>query len=184
MLVSNYLGFEFYYFEDAWPFYIILVFLFIIETLLSVSLYVVEDFNEANLLSIKEKLSASDEKSLQKFLKNKNRFINRFHAALISAHMFVILLAANIIIDVTDHLSNYTKKHVADATGARRRHGLQMTPVARLRRAARVICNLFGGCDTARSAFSRQCTATRRAADGTFPGVSCGQPRRPLYVTA
>ena len=102
MLASNYLGFEFYYFEDAWPFYIILVFLFIIETLLSVSLYVVEDFNEANLLSIKEKLSSSDEKSLQKFLKNKNRFINRFHAALISAHMFVILLAANIIIDVTD----------------------------------------------------------------------------------
>ncbi len=102
MLASNYLGFEFYYFEDAWPFYIILVFLFIIETLLSVSLYVVEDFNEGNLLSIKEKLSASDEKSLHKFLKNKNRFINRFHAALISAHMFVILLAANIIIDVTD----------------------------------------------------------------------------------
>ena len=105
MLASNYLGYEFYYFEDAWPFYIILVLLFIIETLLSVSLYVVEDFNEANLLSIKEKLSSSDEKSLQKFLKNKNRYINRFHAALITAHMFVILLAANIIIDITDRFT-------------------------------------------------------------------------------
>ncbi|MBR6382725.1 MAG: hypothetical protein IKS56_01965, partial [Lachnospiraceae bacterium] len=96
MLVSNYLGFEFYYFEDAWPFYIILVFLFIVETLLSVSLYVVEDFNEANLCSIKERLTSSDEKSLQKFLKNKNKYVNRFHAALITVHMFVILLAANI----------------------------------------------------------------------------------------
>lgn len=105
MLVSNYLGFEFYYFEDAWPFYIILLVLFIIETLLSVSLYVVEDFNEANLLSIKEKLSSSDEKSLRKFLNHKNKYINRFHAALITAHMFVILLAANIIIDVTDHFT-------------------------------------------------------------------------------
>ena len=102
MLVSNYMGFEFYYFEDAWPFYIILVFLFIVETLLSVSLYVVEDFNEANLSSIRERLSSSDEKSLQKFLKNKNKYVNRFHAALITVHMFVILLAANIIIDVTD----------------------------------------------------------------------------------
>ena len=105
MLVSNYLGFEFYYFEDAWPFYIILLVLFIIETLLSVSLYVVEDFNEANLLSIREKLSSSDEKSLRKFLKHKNKYINRFHAALITSHMFVILLAANIIIDVTDRFT-------------------------------------------------------------------------------
>jgi len=105
MLASNYLGFELYYFEDAWPFYIILVFLFIVEILLSVSLYVVEDFNEANLLSIKEKLSSSDEKSLRKFLNDKNKYANRFHAALITAHMFVILLAANIIIDITDRFT-------------------------------------------------------------------------------
>ena len=63
-------------------------------------------------------------------------------------------------------------------------HGLQMTSAARLRRAALVICNRFGGCVTARCAFSRQCAATRRVADGIFPSMSCGQPGRPLHITA
>ena len=67
---------------------------------------------------------------------------------------------------------------------ARGRHELQMTPAARLRRAARAICNRFGGCATVVRAISRQCAATRRIADGTIPSVSCGQPGHPLHFTA
>ena len=63
-------------------------------------------------------------------------------------------------------------------------HGLQMTPVARLRRAVRAICNRPGGRAAAGCAISRQCAATRRVAVGTVPGVSCGQPGHPLHFTA
>ena len=105
MLISDLFNINFYDFNDVWPFYLVLVCLLAIETLLSVSLYVVEDFNESDLLAINERLTASDGKSLQKFLKNKSRYINRFHAALITAEMFVIMVVSNLFVSIVAHLA-------------------------------------------------------------------------------
>ena len=73
---------------------------------------------------------------------------------------------------------NYSKMPLQIARAGSAVHELQMTPAARLRRAARAICNRFGGCSTVVRAISRQCAATRRIADGAIPSVSCGQPFR------
>ena len=79
---------------------------------------------------------------------------------------------------------NYSKMPLQIARAGSAVHELQMTPAARLRRAARAICNRFGGCATVVRAISRQCAATRRIADGAIPSVSCGQPGHPLHFTA
>ena len=82
------------------------------------------------------------------------------------------------------HVKKYTKNCREPSSPRSAQHELQMTPAARLRRAARAICNRFCGCATVVRAISRQCAATRRVADGTFPGVYCGQPDRPLRFKA
>ena len=90
-------------------FLILALVLIVVEILLSVSLCVLEDFNENDLFEIKYKLSASDINLLNKFLDDKNKYANRFHAALITAHMFLFIpvfcFFSNIAFHIVDHFN-------------------------------------------------------------------------------
>ncbi len=73
--------------ESGWYIYILLLILILAEILFSVSLYVVEDFNEGDLELISDKLSLANIQTLNNFLDKKSRFVNRFHAALITTYI-------------------------------------------------------------------------------------------------
>lgn len=93
MLVTtnNILLTNFYYVDEIWIAYLILFMLVLAEILFSVSLCVVEDFNENDLESISDKMSLTNIQTLNLFLENRSKYENRFHAALITVNILMFI---------------------------------------------------------------------------------------------
>lgn len=83
--------------QGSWYAYLILFSLILAEIIISVSLCVVEDFNENDLEKISEKLSLKNIKTLTDFLEKRSLYENRFHAALITIHILFFIPVNSII---------------------------------------------------------------------------------------
>lgn len=84
--------------QELWYYYLFLFILIISEVLFSVSLCVIEDFNENDLETISDRLSLDNIKSLNVFLENKSKFEYRFHAALIAVHVLLVIPVFKLLI--------------------------------------------------------------------------------------
>ena len=89
MLISDIYNLADLLIGELWPIGLLFFVLLVVETLLSVSLCVVEDFNENDLEAIESRLSTSNIQSLKRFLSDKSKYANRFHAALITVHILL-----------------------------------------------------------------------------------------------
>ncbi|MCR4648314.1 MAG: hemolysin family protein [Lachnospiraceae bacterium] len=94
--------------ESGWYIYILLIILVLAEILLSVSLYVVEDFNENDLELISDKLSIANIQTLNNFLEKKSRFENRFHAALIATYILLFVPLSYFVGIINDFILSKT----------------------------------------------------------------------------
>ena len=95
--LSNNLFFNVPVIENLLYLYIFLFLLIIAQVLFSVSLCVIEDFNENDLEAVSDRFSLKSIHSLNIFLENKNKYENRFHAALITVHVLIFLPIASIL---------------------------------------------------------------------------------------
>lgn len=75
--------------DISYGIFILLFALFAAEILFAVSLCVVEDFNDADLEDISDKLNLKNIEALEKFLHNRHKFENRFHCALITVNILM-----------------------------------------------------------------------------------------------
>ena len=75
--------------DISYGIFILLFALFAAEILFAVSLCVVEDFNDADLEDISDKLNLKNIEALEKFLRNRHKFENRFHCALITVNILM-----------------------------------------------------------------------------------------------
>ncbi|MBP5276546.1 MAG: HlyC/CorC family transporter [Lachnospiraceae bacterium] len=75
--------------DISYGLFILLFALFAAEILFAVSLCVVEDFNDADLENISDKLNLKNIEALEKFLRNRHKFENRFHCALITVNILM-----------------------------------------------------------------------------------------------
>ncbi|MBP5564807.1 MAG: HlyC/CorC family transporter [Lachnospiraceae bacterium] len=75
--------------DISYGIFILLFALFAAEILFAVSLCVVEDFNDADLENISDKLNLKNIEALEKFLRNRHKFENRFHCALITVNILM-----------------------------------------------------------------------------------------------
>ena len=75
--------------DISYGIFILLFALFAAEILFAVSLCVVEDFNDADLENISDKLNLKNIEALEKFLHNRHKFENRFHCALITVNILM-----------------------------------------------------------------------------------------------
>ena len=82
--------------EVSYGIFILLFALFAAEILFAVSLCVVEDFNDADLEEISDKLNLKNVEALNKFLHNRHKFENRFHCALITVNILMFYPFINI----------------------------------------------------------------------------------------
>ena len=91
MPADNFFSTGFFAPEEIWIVCIIFLLLILTENLFSVSLCVVEDFNENDLLDISDRLSLPNVQTLNVFLENRTKYENRFHAALITVHILLFI---------------------------------------------------------------------------------------------
>lgn len=75
--------------DISYGIFILLFALFAAEIIFAVSLCVVEDFNDSDLEDISDKLNLKNVEALEKFLRNKHKFENRFHCALITVNILM-----------------------------------------------------------------------------------------------
>ena len=88
---------EDYLLKESWYAYLLLFALVLAEIIFSVSLCVVEDFNENDLEKISDRMNLKNIKALNDFLDKRSKYENRFHAALIAVHLLIFIPVGNII---------------------------------------------------------------------------------------
>jgi len=78
-------------FAESWFIYIMLFMLILAEIVFSVSLCVVENFNENDLEEVSERYSLKNIQTLTLFLEKRSKYENRIHAALITVHILLCI---------------------------------------------------------------------------------------------